>query len=202
MNSRQLVILTQEYAPFPSREATHATGVVSTLRWLACDVVVIASAYSDDDLDAMGAEESDLGVIFVCYFAKGSSAGGSLRSHVGILSSLNETFFSQWESGQALFDLSLVTPACMWPNPSIAVGPDCSSTRQQHRNFPRPTRLSFERFRTSSLALRRNNPCCEAKRFPASCNRDSTRLQGEIGRSVQSQGPLFVSRFISGRDPL
>ena len=123
MNSRQLVILTQEYAPFPSLEATHATGVVSTLRWLACDVVVIASAYSDDDLDAMGAEESDLGVIFVCYFAKGSNSGGSLRSHVGILSSLNETFFSQRELAQALFDLSLVTPACMWPNPSIAVGP-------------------------------------------------------------------------------
>jgi hypothetical protein len=200
MNSRQLVILTQEYAPFPSREATHATGVVSTLRWLACDVVVIASAYSDDDLDAMGGEEGDLGVIFVCYSAKGWNSGGSLRSHVGILSSLNETFFSQGVSAQALFDLSLVTPACMWPNPSIAVG--LIAHRQQHRNFPRPTRLAFERFRTSSLALRRNNPCCKAKRFPASCNRDSTRLQGDIGRSVQSQGPLFVSRFISGRDPL
>ena len=202
MNSRQLVIPTQKYAPFFSREAIHATGVVSTLRWLACDVVVIASAYSDDDLDAMAGEESDLGVIFVCYFAKGSNSGESLRSHVGILSSLDETFFSQGESAQALFDLSLVTPACDVAKSQHCSGPDCSSTRQEHRNFPRPTRPGFERSRTSSLALRRNNLCCEAKRFPASCNRNSTRLQGEIGRSVQSQGPLFVSRFISGRDPL
>ena len=144
MNSRQLVILTQEYAPFPSREATHATGVVSTLRWLACDVVVIASAYSDDDLDAMGGEESDLGVIFVCYLAKGSNSGGSLRST------------------SAFYRHSMK-----------------SSSPRGDRRKPY-TRRGFEQFRTSPLALRRNNPCSEAKRL-ASYN----RIHASSGRDWQ-----------------
>jgi phosphatidylinositol alpha-1,6-mannosyltransferase len=64
MDSRQIVMLTHEYAPFPGGEAVYATGIVAGLRSLGRDVVVIAPDYrEDEDLGTLEVEDNDPGVI-------------------------------------------------------------------------------------------------------------------------------------------
>jgi phosphatidylinositol alpha-1,6-mannosyltransferase len=60
---KNVVMLTHEYSPFPGGEATCASGIVAGLRSLGCEVVVIGPDYSDYDLENVGEEESDPGLI-------------------------------------------------------------------------------------------------------------------------------------------
>jgi phosphatidyl-myo-inositol dimannoside synthase len=63
MGSRQIVVLTHEYAPFPGGEAAYATGIVAGLRSLGREVMVIAPDYGEDSLATLEAEENDPSVI-------------------------------------------------------------------------------------------------------------------------------------------
>ena len=86
MNSRQLVILTQEYAPFPALRSYSCDWCCVHTPVARLRVMVIASAYSEM-IGRYGRSRECFGGYIRLLSRQRIDSGGSLRSHVGILSS-------------------------------------------------------------------------------------------------------------------